>query len=78
MTPIVLVSFRRGRCVAKKICLAQYITLAVFGLRNVTASRLHTGKIMAELSSNDIPDCDPKKHLQPERKKTYMRMNRPS
>ena len=78
MIPIVLVSFRRGRCVAKKICLAQYIPLAVSGLLSVTASRLHGGKIMAEVIENHLPDCDPKKHLQLERKKNYMRMKRPS
>ena len=70
MIPIVLVSFRRGRCVAKKICLAQYIPLAVSSLLNVTVSRLQGGKVMAQVSENDIPDSDPKKHLQPERKTT--------
>ena len=71
MIPIVSVSFRREWCVARKICLAQYITLAVFGFRNVKASRRHCGKIMAEFSSIAIPDCNPKNtHNQKERKPT--------
>ena len=49
MIPIVLVSFRRGGCVAKKIRLAQYIPVTVFCLRDVTAPQRRGGIIMAEL-----------------------------
>ena len=49
MTPIVLASFCRGGCVAKKNRLSQYIPVIVIFLRDVTSLQRRDLIIMAEL-----------------------------